>query len=165
MTDQVSFIIHDGRAPLNRLADFPNSKFLVSSKLLVLGEATNGTTVAACGIRSSMNVLSVYVKKGFRAQRVGSRIMQETLNEARKRRLSFVTLTVSTDNIRALQLFFKTGFRKIACVEERGLMVMVFAVNLKGRSLFAFWHVLGSLLPDEIIKRIHLRLGRMSFDA
>lgn len=164
MGSQIKFVVHDGKALKDQLAGFPNSKFLLSSKLLVLGELNNNATIAVCGIRSSMNVLSVHVKEDFRAQRVGTRIVQETLNVARKKGLNFVTLTASVDNMPAMRLFFRVGFRKIACIKKRGLMVMMLPINPKGKSLFVFWRVVGSLLPDKLMTRVHLWLGKESLE-
>lgn len=112
MENQIEFVVHDGKTLKDRLADFPNSKFLQSSKILVLGELNNNASTAVCGIRGSMNVLSVHVKEGFRGQRVGTRIVQETLNLARKKGLSFVTLTVSVDNMPAMRLFSRVGLER-----------------------------------------------------
>ena len=162
--NQIKFVVDDSKVLKDRLADFPHSKFLLPSKLLVFGEVNNNASIAVCGIRSSMNVLSVHVKEGFRAQRVGRRILQETLNLARKKSLSFVTLTVSVDNVPAMRLFSRVGFRKIAYLKKRGLMVMMLPIILKGKSLFAFWRVVGSMLPDKLMTRVYLWLGKESLE-
>ena len=164
MGKQIKFIVDDGKALQDRLAEFPNSKFLLPSKILVLGEVNNNATIAVCGVRSSLNVLSVHVKEGFRAQRVGTRILKETLNVARKKGLSFVTLTVYVDNVPAIRLFSKVGFKKIAYIKKRGLIVMMLSINLKGKSLLAFWRVVGSILPEKVMTRVHLWLGKESLE-
>jgi len=92
---RVKFLLSDGERFKEKVRSFPLAGELASSGLLVVGTTNDDTVVAACGVRSVLNVLVLYVERNLRGHGVGAQVLRATIESAEKRKLHFVTLCFS----------------------------------------------------------------------
>jgi GNAT superfamily N-acetyltransferase len=134
---------------------------ILPSKILIAGIKDDGSIGAICGVRSALNILSLYVCKQFRGQGIGTQILEMIINMAQKQHLPFVLLTVSSDNNIAIHLYSKFGFKKIVYLKGRDLIVMMLPLHFLGKVVYMCLRVITLLLPKRfwtyISRRIHDR--------
>jgi len=130
------------------LLDIPWANAFLASKILVAGMKDDGGIVAVCGIRSALNILTLYVCKEWRGRRIGSQILKKTIDMARKRHLGFILLGVFYDNIRAFRLYSKFGFKEVVYLRKSGLRVMMLPLDYVGDVTYVSLCGIISLLPN-----------------
>jgi GNAT superfamily N-acetyltransferase len=157
----VKFLLSDGKHFGEKVRSFPLAEELTSSGLLVVGTKNDDTVVAACGIRSVLNILVLYVERDLRGHGVGAQVLRATIESAEKRKLHFITLSVSPNNAAALHLYLKAGFRQIVFLEKPQLVIMVLPLTLVGKLAQIFFRV-ASLLPNTLLAYAHTRLYKRS---
>lgn len=150
----VQFLLSDGKHLKEKVRSFPLAEELASSGLLVVGMKNNDKVVAACGIRSMLNVLVLYVARGYRGHGVGAQVLRATIHAAERRGLNFITLSVSPDNVAALYLYSRSGFRQVVFLEKTRLMVMMLPLTFVGKLAYVFFR-LTSLLPNTFLAYVH----------
>jgi len=156
---RVKFLLSDGTRFKEKVRNFPLAEELASSGLLVVGMKNDDTVVAACGIRSLLNVLVLYVEVGLRGHGVGAQVLRVTIESAEKRKLHFITLSVSPNNAPALHLYLQSGFRQVVFLEKSQLVFMVLPLTFVGKLVHTFFRVI-SLLPNTLLAYIHTGLYR-----
>jgi hypothetical protein len=157
---KIKIIIGNGKELRPRIAGFKWAHIFVLSKLLVLGEVNNSIIVTACGIRSPLNVLTLYVKEGYRHRRIGSRILREIIEISRNNGFNFITATTDSDNIPALRLYRKYNFKKIISLKKSDLTVLMLPLTLIGTLLYRALRVLCSVLSNELLEYLHETLAK-----
>lgn len=60
---------------------------------------------------ATCHIISIAVKRAWRGQGLGERLMRRSLEECKSRGSSIAALEVSTDNIPAINLYKKLGFK------------------------------------------------------
>jgi len=130
------------------LLDIPWVNAFLASKILVAGMKDDGGIVAVCGIRSVLNILTLYVCKEWRGRRIGSQILKKTIDMARERHLGFILLGVFYDNIRAFRLYSKFGFKEVVYLRKSGLRVMMLPLDFVGDVTYVSLRGIISLLPN-----------------
>jgi len=158
---RVKFLSSDGVHFKEKVRSFPLAEELASSGLLVVGMKNDDTVVAACGIRSVLNVLVLYVEVDLRGRGVGAQVLGATIESAEKRKLHFITLSVSPNNAAALRLYLKSGFRHVVFLEKPQLVIMVLPLTFVGKLAHIFFRV-ASLLPNTLLAYVHAWLYRRS---
>jgi len=149
------FILSNGEQMRESVQEFPVANELSCSKILVTCVANDLGVIAACGIRSMFNVLVLYVKEGYRGQRIGMQTLEKTVYAAKKRGLSFITLSVSSNNIPAFHLYSRLGFKKIVHLRKPDLVVMMLPIKLKGKISHVFLHLTCFALPNILLAYFH----------
>jgi len=157
----LKFLLGDGKRFREKVQNFPFADEFASSGLLVIGTKNDNAVVAACGIRSVLNVLVLYVERGLRGYGVGAQVLRATIDSAGKRRLHFVTLSVSPSNAAALHLYLKAGFRQVVFLEKSQLVIMVLPLTFVGKLAHIFFRV-ASLLPNTLLAYVHTGLYKRS---
>jgi len=157
----VKFLLSDGKHLKEKVRSFPLAEELASSGLLVVGAKNDDTIVAACGIRSMLNILVLYVARGYRGHGVGAQVLRTTIHAAERRGLNFITLSVSPDNVAALYLYSKSGFRQVVFLEKTRLMVMMLPLTFVGKLAHVFFR-LTSLLPNTFLAYVHTWLYKQT---
>lgn len=147
----MKLIVSNGETFKDRLQNFPWAGNFAPSKILVVG-MNDGSIIATCGIRSVLNILTLYVGEGYRGQRIGMRILKETIEAARKRNLSFIVLCVLKDNMPALHLYLKSGFREIVRFEKS--ILMMFPLTTRGKLVYSFLSSISPKLPALLIVHV-----------
>ncbi len=153
----LKLLLSDGKHFKEKVRSFPLAEELASSGLLVVGVKNETTVVAACGIRSVLNILVLYVEKGFRSRGVGAQVLKATIDSAGKRKLHFVTLSVSPTNAAAVYLYLQAGFRQIVVLEKPQLAIMVLPLTFVGKLAEIIFR-LGSRLPNTMLAYVHTGL-------
>jgi len=74
--------------------------------------------------------------------------MGKAIEIARERRLGFILLGVFYDNVRALRLYSKFGFKEVVYLKKSGLRVMMLTLDLVGDVAYVFLCGITSLLPN-----------------
>jgi ribosomal protein S18 acetylase RimI-like enzyme len=64
------------------------------------------------GRQSHVGTLGISVKSGFRRKGIGTRLMQELLNQAKTQGLKIIILQVNETNLPAITLYRKLGFKE-----------------------------------------------------
>lgn len=156
----MKFIVSNGERFRGRLQNFPWARNFLSSKILVVG--MNGSSIiATCGIRSVLNILTLYVGKGYRGQGIGRRILRKTIEVAQKRNLGFIVLSVLMDNMPALHLYLKFGFREIVRFDK--FITMMFPLTTRGELAYGFLSLISSKLPNIFIAHVANWIEKMTF--
>ena len=151
----MKFILSNGEQFRENVQEFPLANELLCSKILVACVANNFDVVAACGVRSVFNVLVLHVKEGYRGRGIGLRTLKKAISAARKRGLSFIILSVTTNNVPALNLYSKSGFRGVVGLKKLDLIVMMLPLALKGELAYRFLRMVCSALPNIFLAHIH----------
>ncbi len=165
----MKFIVGNGEQLRARLQDFPASwvNDFFASKLLVIAVA-NDEPLAAYGIRSMLNVTSVYVKKEYRHKGMATQIREIAFNEARKQGIHLLTGVVSFPLISSkhgLLLFSKFGCRVVKRLEKRKLALIVFPLTNKGFLLYILLRLASSVVPNALLEAISEKLHEMTRHA
>lgn len=137
-----------------RVQEFPFAPEFASSSLLVIC-ANNDKVTAACGIRGLLNTLVLYVREGYRNQGIGSQTLSQAIKAARRRKLNFVTLSVSNDNQVAFGLYKGLGFKEVLSLKRSSQILMMLPLTGVGRLSFDVLSLARLLAPDDLIFYAH----------
>ena len=146
------FLEGSGKLLQSYLQGFPWFEVFFPSKILVVGISKEDNTVAACGIRSMLNILILYVDGQHRGRGVGKKILRRTVDAARKRGLPFVLLGVHSDNPTAYHLYSTFGFRKFLYINNPDMTLMVLPLSIKGEVVCSFLNTACSWLPKLFLE-------------
>lgn len=155
----MKFIVSNGEKFKGRLQNFPWARNFLSSKILVVG-MNDGSIIATCGVRSLLNILTLYVGEGYRGQGIGSRMLRKTIEVAQKRNLSFIVLSVLLDNMPAFHLYLKFGFKEIVRFDK--FIVMMFPLTTRGEMAYGFLSLISSKLPNIFIAHVANWIEKMT---
>ena len=86
----------------------PTAVFLVA---IENGEALG--YIGANNILGEVFITNLAVKKAFRRNNIGSRLLSSLIEECKNQGADYITLEVRESNIPAISLYEKTGFRKV----------------------------------------------------
>ncbi len=140
---------------LDAIMQFPwirqRANIFMRAKILVVFVRNHSDVIAACAISRIFNILALFVREESRGKGIGGRILERTVQEGRKQGLSFVMLGVYTNNVPALRLYSKSGFKKTLDFEERGYIVMTLPLSLWGEILHEFFSRGGETLPKPFL--------------
>ena len=131
------------------MLDIPMVEEFFPSHLLVVG-LNNSYVCTACGIRSAFNILTLYVTKKYRGGGFGSLTLKKTISVAKKRNLNFISLAVLSNNVIALRLYSKFGFREIIHLEN--YVTMMLPLTFLGELVYTFLRIAVSLLPVKFLE-------------
>jgi len=107
--------------------------------------------VAVCGIQRPFNYFVVYVQEGHRGRGLGTLALRRAISAAKRQNLNFINLAVSTENLPALRLYFRLGFRETALFPKFKFKVMTLPLTFKGELVYSFFHKVCSLLPETLL--------------
>jgi len=162
----MKFIVGNGEQLRRRLQDFPTAWVgdFVAAKILVIA-VENDESLAAYGVRSMLNVASLYVKEEYRRQGIGKQIRKIAFNEAQKRGIHFLTGEVSFRLLSSkygLVLSSKFRCRVIKRLKKRKSALVVFPLTIKGHLVYVFLRMAFSIVPGELLEPISGWIGRRS---
>lgn len=156
----MKFLSSNGEYFREKILGFPFAVELTSSKLLVVCADGEDKIVGACGVRSLLNVLAgLYVKEDYRGYGVGKKLVEKTIKAAEKRRLGFLTLTVSHDNV-AFHIYTKFGFKEVMFLKRSRQKLMVRPLTFMWKLAYAFFSRICFLLPNTFLSYVHVWLYR-----
>jgi len=98
--------------------------------LYVLEEINNNEIVGAILLRNRIDeyflskdwwIYGVFIRKDRRGKGLGKILIQRSINELKRKNVSKVFLYVETENVRALGLYGKFGFRELETIVELNL--------------------------------------------
>lgn len=138
-----------------RVQEFPFASEFTSSSLLVICTNNDNGVAAACGIRGLLNTLVLYVREGYRNRGIGSQTLSQTIRAARRRRLDFVTLSVSNDNAVAFGLYKGLGFREILSLKRSSQTLMMLPLTSVGHLVFDTLGFVRPLVPNDLVFYAH----------
>ena len=130
------------------MSNIPWANAFLPSKILVVGVDDDGDVVAVCGIRSVFNILTLYVCSEWRSRGIGTQILEKAINMARERYLGFILLGVLYDNVRALHLYSKFGFKEVVYLRKSSLRVMMLPMGFVGEVAYPFLCGIACSLPN-----------------
>ena len=107
--------------------------------------------MAACSIQRPFNYFVVYVQEGHRGLGLGTLALQRAVSAAKRRNVNFINLAVSTENVPALRLYSKLGFRETALFPKFKFKVMTLPLTFKGELVYSFFHKVCSFLPETLL--------------
>lgn len=122
----------------------------LSSKLLAVFVTRDAEVVAACGVLRFSNYVIYYVKQEYRGQGLGTKIIEKTIDTARKRGLPFLHSSASTTNVPSLHLQYRF-FRKIVYLKKWNYLITMLPLTFRGELLYVFLHLTCSRLPETLI--------------
>lgn len=144
----LKFVVAIGESFRSELSGIPWTNAFLASTILVAGIDDTSDVRAVCGIRSMLNVLTLYVREGFRGRGIGSQILEKTICIARERHLSFILLGVPYSYVHAFRLFSRFGFKEVVYLKKVGLRVMMLSLDSAGKIAYVFLCRITSLLPN-----------------
>lgn len=98
---------------------------LEKDEVFYLVAEVNGKVVASSdihtlrGYEKHVGVIGIVIKKGFRDLRIGTRMMQTLVNEAKKQSLKVLTLSAFASNKRAIHVYEKIGFVQTGLIPKK----------------------------------------------
>ena len=137
-----------GEAFRSKLSDIPWTNAFLPSKILVAGLDDEGRVEAVCGIRGVFNILTLYVRERWRGRGIGNQILEKAIDMARESRLGFILLGVFCDNMRALRLYCKFGFKEVVYLRKSSLRVMMLPMGFVGEVAYPFLCGIACSLPN-----------------
>jgi len=155
------FVLSSKEAFGSELLDIPWADAFLSSKILVVGIKDDGSFGAVCGVRSVFNILTLYVCEKCRGRGIGNQILEKTIGITRECRLGFILLGVPYNNVQALRLYSKFGFKEVVHLAKPGLRIMMLPTDFVGEVAYLFLCGITSLLPNVfwtyVVQWIHDR--------
>lgn len=136
---------------------FARAKLLVAS-------FEEGKIIGACGIRGSINILSLMVDKEYRNMGLGQMLLNRIIEEAKDENYDYIILTVMKGNTNAAHIYRKCGFEALLEFSHKGaeLILQVKYLNRKSHATFTLIKYLktnnrtfNNLLGNIILKIIH----------
>ena len=118
---------------------------------IVVCLAIGDEIVAACGIQRPFNYFVVYVQERYRGRGLGTRALKKIISIAKRQNLNFVNLAVSTENMPALRLYSKLGFRETVLFPSFKFKVMTLPLTFRGELAYIFFHKVCSVLPETLL--------------
>lgn len=154
------FLLSNGEHYREKILSFPFATELASAKLLVVCVDGEDKVVGACGIRSMLNIMAgLYVKEEHRGRGLGKLLFEKTFEAGEKRRLGFLTLTVSPDNV-ADNIVHQFKFKQLVFLKRSRQKLMVYPLAFVWKLAFAFLSRICFLLPNTCWSYIHTWLYR-----
>jgi len=147
----LKFLVGSGKTLQIQLQGFPWSSIFLSSKLLVVGTGEHNNTVSACGIRSVLNVLTLYVKKRYRGRGLGKKTLAKTIDAAKKLGFRFILLGAYSDNPSAYDLYSTAGFKEIVHIERPDMRFMMLPLSFEGELACVFFNAACLRLPKSLL--------------
>lgn len=147
----LKFLRGTGKTLQTRLRDSPWSEIFLSSKILVVGITEHNSTVATCGIRSMLNILTLYVDKQHRGRGLGKKILGKTIDAARKHGLHYILLGVYSDNPLAYHLYSTSGFKEIVHIKRPDMTFLMLPLSVEGELAYVFLNAACSWLPKSLL--------------
>jgi RimJ/RimL family protein N-acetyltransferase len=127
---------------------------------IVVCLAIGDEIVGACGIQRPFNYFVAYVQERYRGRGLGTRALKKIIHIAKRQNLNFINLAVSTENMPALRLYSKLGFRETALFPSFKFKVMTLPLTFRGELAYIFLHEICSILPETLL--IYLLVFLMS---
>jgi GNAT superfamily N-acetyltransferase len=149
------FLLSDGEHMRTQVQEFPFAPEFASSSLLIVCANNDNRVAAACGIRGLLNTLVLYVREGYRNRGIGSQTLSQTIMAARRRKLDFVTLSVSNDNLVAFSLYKGFGFREVLSLKRSSQILMMLPLTGVGRLIFGTLGFVRPLVPNDLVFYAH----------
>jgi len=148
----MKFIVGNGEQLKMELQDFPPPwvNWLRAAKMLVIG-VIDDETVAAHGIRSVFNAVTLYVKEGFRGRGIGEQMFEKLIDAARKQGFHFLTASVLCQNKASLNLFSRVGCRVITNPKKGNEVIIVCPLTMTGDLTCRFLRMACSMVPGEFL--------------
>jgi len=146
------FIVGSGEQFMEKMQGFPThfANGFLSSKLLGVFVTSNAEVVAACGVLRFSSYVIYYVKQEYRGQGLGTKIIEKTIDTARKRGLAFLHSSASTTNVPSLRLQYRF-FRKIVYLKKWNYLITMLPLTFKGELLYIFLRLTCSKLPEILM--------------
>jgi len=154
----MKFFLSTGEVFKEKCLDFPVAREFTSSKLLAVC-IDGDNVVAACGLRSLLNVLNLYVREAYRGRGIGTQLLMMTVEVAKKRKLGFITLTVSQDNVVAFRMYQRLGFRETVFLKKSRQILMVLPLSLMSKLAYGPSSTI-RFLPNNVLSYVHSWLYR-----
>lgn len=145
------FLNGSGKTLQRQIEAFPWLPVFAAAKILVVGFSEDNRAVAACGIRSLLNVLTLYIRRQYRGQGLGKIILGQALGSARKRGLSFILLGVYSNNPSAYRLYSKAGFKQVVQIKRPEMTFMMLPLSGKGELAYKILKTICSVLPKSLL--------------
>ncbi|GAH08260.1 unnamed protein product, partial [marine sediment metagenome] len=137
-------------------------KELMSSKISVFALKGNDEVIGACSIRNPFNVFVIYIEEDYRGLGLGNELIKTIINKAKNKELRFITLTVSSDNSAASNLYSNHGFKKITHLKKSKQILFMLPINFTGKTIFNFLKNLCLIIPNIFQSYIHEFLYKIS---
>lgn len=149
----MKLILSEGKQLRGTLETFPEyyKNAFSHCKILVVCLTNGHDAVGACGLSSISNYALAYIKKEYRGRGLGTKVEAKTYNEARKRGLSFVAGSISLDNVPALRVASKVGFRETIRLKTYGWILLIIPFNFRGEMVYSFLRGVCSKLPETFL--------------
>ncbi|UCE29036.1 MAG: GNAT family N-acetyltransferase [Candidatus Bathyarchaeota archaeon] len=152
------FFVGNGSQFEEKLQDYPTpwADFLRASRILVVG-VVDDNAVAAYGIRSMLNVMTLYVKEGYRGQGIGRQLWEKVYNVARKQRVHFFTGELPFQHLHSkygLLLFSEYGCRVMKRFDKSKTVLIMCPFTIEGGIFCAFLRIICSMIPAELLRQI-----------
>ena len=151
----MKFFLSNGEYFKEKLQFLPFAKEFMSSRLLVICTEGGDKIVGVCGVRSLLNIAVLYVRKNYRGGGVGSRLLKRTIEAAEKRPPNFVTATISSENAVIFHILCKLGFKEVLFLKKSRQVLMVTSTTRMGRLACGCFHMIGLLLPNNLLSYVH----------
>ena len=149
----MKFLVSNGETFREKCLDLPVAKEFASSKLLAVC-IDGDRVVAACGVRSPLNVLNLYVREPYQGQGIGTQLLMIAIEASKKRKLGFVALTVSQDNVVAFRMYRKLGFEETVFLRRSRQILMVLPLTRVSTLAFAPFKAI-RFLPNSVLSYVH----------
>jgi len=125
----------------------------------------NGTILGAAGIGSLLNTTSLQIGKNFRSKGIGPKIFVEFVNEAKKRKYSFLLGSTEASNIASSRIHEFVDMHvvfRIPYSKDRILDIRFLPFNVKGKIIEKIFRLFNSRFGMLILACI-LRISKPLF--
>jgi GNAT superfamily N-acetyltransferase len=151
----MKFLVGNGKQLGDRLKNIPSEWIndFLNSKILVVA-VENGDTVAAYGIRGTLNVTSLYVKETNRRKGIGGQIRNAAFSEARKRGMHFLLGEISFEHLSSKygkSLCTRFGCRIIRSVKKHQASIIIFPLTKKGQLVYTVLRAAFAVIPERLL--------------
>lgn len=130
-------------------------------------EEMDGTIIGAGGLGGLFNVPSLQISKEFQGKGIGKILLDATINEAKRRGVSFISGSRNPENVRAIKLHDHFGFHPIFRVHySPGLTrdIIILVLKPRGKLIEKIFYIFNTL-PGSIILSIMLKIVKPLFGS
>lgn len=125
----------------------------INSKFLAI-EKDSSEIVGVCFIGGILNSNGIEINKKYRGKGVGKKLVNEILEECRKRKISFLTGVFKPTNIVSIKTHIKIGYKPVFTIfynkQEGQEIVVINPFNNKGKLFLKFMKFFNTKIGNTI---------------
>jgi len=150
----MKFIVGSGEQLKEKVENFPWADYFLASRVLVVGVTDDNDVIAACGLRSALDIRATYVKEAYRGRGLGIKLQDVTTDAARRRGHHFIISCVFypfKQRPHSHSANPKSGFREVTRLRDPKIVIFMFPLSSMGKLAYYLCRTIFPRLPNVLL--------------